>query len=907
MKDTEQIAELFGAALELDPSERSAFVARECGGRPELQAGVEALLQAHGRAASARFLEESAVMMEARQIAAEPQPDKLIGQLFGRYRLVKVVGEGGMGEVYLAQDTVLNRQAAVKLIRTSVKTKDLLRRFHRERQILAQLNHGSIASVYDAGTGSEGVPFLVMEYVEGLPLTEYCDAHALSVSQRLELFRTVCSAVQHAHQNLVVHRDLKPSNILVTAQGEVKLLDFGIAKLLDPEMPGEAPGTTLIRAMTPAYASPEQINGGVTTTATDVYSLGVLLYELLTGGGPYKLTRRTTEEIVRAVCEQEPERPSTAVGAANEGGPGASAAKRRRPVLEGGRDALRRRLRGDLDDIVLKALRKEPRQRYSTVEQLSEDLRRHLEGLPVQARKGTFSYRGGKFLRRHRIAAAAAAVVLCTLVGGIITTSWEARVAERRFREGRKLAHSVLFDYHDAIAYLPGSTPARALLVTDALGYLDIMAKEAGGDTGLQLELASAYLRVGDVQGRPYAPNLGQTDGALTSYRKGLTILQTFLTKAPHNQEARRQVAMGLERVGNIELRKGQIEEAIASQRKAMQSREELLALDPSSSESRRDLAASYLYLGDVLQVKCFSPPSAECLQTALDYQQKALAMRLQLSRENPADLQRRREVAQAYMRVGFRLRDLSTMTHDKDMMRRALESHQHGVETQEDVAAHSSSSGRDRRDAADQRMVMSPVRVALGDYAGALAGYRMAIETFQSLSAADPANAEARRDLTFAHTKLATILTGMGENAAAEENFDAALAGAEQLLAADPASHEDLQTVSAAYSGKSLLAEQRGDLARAAEYAVKLGAFESNGPWYSHAARLYIAAAQAISTTASQQTTDWRAARDAARHSVDILQAQAAKAPLGANDAAILQQAMRDLAQCEASLAKAR
>ena len=317
----------------------------------------------------------------------------------------------------------------------------------------------------------------------------------------------------------------------------------------------------------------------------------------------------------------------------------------------------------------------------------------------------------------------------------------------------RKLAHAVLFDYHDAIAALPGSTPARAMLVTDAMGYLDVMAKEAHGDTALQLELASAYLRVGDVQGRPYAANLGQTDGAMASYRKGLAVLAAVTAKDPHNREARSLTGMGLERVANIELRMGLLTDAIANHRQALSIREGVLASNPNDAGSRQDVAASYLYLGDVLQVACFNTgATAECLQNALNYQQKALTIRLELSGEEPANLQRRREVAQAYMRVGFRLRDLSSMKHDKSLMQQALESHQKALEIREEVAARSSTSARDRRDVADQRMVMSPVRAALGDNAGALEGYRMAIETFQSLSAADPANAESRRGLSFAH-----------------------------------------------------------------------------------------------------------------------------------------------------------
>jgi tetratricopeptide (TPR) repeat protein len=344
----------------------------------------------------------------------------------------------------------------------------------------------------------------------------------------------------------------------------------------------------------------------------------------------------------------------------------------------------------------------------------------------------------------------------------------------------------------------------------------------------------------------------------------------------------------------------------VATHRKALLIREQLLAHDPSGAAGRQDLAASYLYLGDVLQAACFNGAlKVECLQNALDYQRKALAMRLELSLENPADLQRRREVAQAYMRVGFRLRDISLVTQDKEVMRQALESHRNGLRIAEDVASRSSSSGRDRRDAADQRMVMSQVQVALGDYAGALAGCRRALDTFQSLSAADPANAESRRDVSFAYMRLAKVLAGMGDTAAAEKNYDASLAAAQRLLADDPGSVEDRQQVAAAYAAKSVLAEQAREFAPAAEYYGKSVEAAPSGQSYYHVGSLYIAAAQAKRTAAAGRTDYWRAARDADRRCLEFLAAQAGKAQLGPGEAEVRRLATRDLALCDAALAK--
>ena len=865
----DRVEQLFHLALETEPGGRKTFLAHACQGDESLRSAVQDLLHAAEEVENSVAWKSTALANEATAAAGDCCTE------LERYHLSDRIGTGGMGVVYKAvRAGDYSKIVAVKIVQHA--DPEMVEQFLRERQILARLEHPHIARLLDGGSTPEGLPFLVMEYVEGVPIDIYVAREKPSERDLLELFRQICSAVFYAHSNLVVHRDLKPANIMVTPAGQPKLLDFGVAKCLD----GSALRTkTGAGAMTPEYASPEQVEGHPITTASDIYSLGVVLYELLTGCRLYRNTASAID-LAREICTGKPETMHVRTG---------------------------RRFDPDLEKIVQMALRKEPARRYGSVEQFSEDLRRYLQAYPILARPATRRYRVSKFIGRHKAGMAASSLLLLTLIGGIVTTVWQARVAEGRFREVRKLAHSVLFDYHDAIALLPGSTPARAMLATDALGYLDIMGKEAQGDTGLQLELASAYLRVGDVQGRPYAPNLGQTEAGLASYRKGLAILEALIAKDPANRAALRQKAMGLERIANIDLRKGQLDDAIATHRKALSIREGLLAPNPSDMDSRQDLAASYLYLGDVLQVACFNgAPTLECLQNALDYQQKALAMRLEISRENPADLQLRREAAQAYMRVGFRLRDISGLTNDKVLMLQALENHEHALEIRDDVAARSSSSGRDRRDAADQRMVMSPVRAALGDNAGALVGYRTAIDTFQSLSAADPANAESRRDLSFAHSKLAIMLTDTGDIAGAYEHYDVSLAIAQRLLADDPGNKEDRQTVTTAYLGKSRLAEQSGDFAKAAELYGKFAAMEPSGPSYYGVEKLYLAAARGKRTSAIRQVTYWRAARDAAQRCVEFLQAQSAKAPLGPGDAEILKLASRDLAQCDAALTTA-
>ncbi len=400
-----QIEGVFDAAMDLAPGERDSYLAEECGTDAELRRQVEMLIRSHEQAGS--FIEEPAVagVIGSEAAAAgydlgttdasfQEEPAPFIGRRVGSYRIVRELGRGGMGAVYLAvrADDEFQKRVAIKLVKRGMDTDFILRRFRQERQILASLDHTYIARLMDGGTTDDGLPYFVMEYIEGLPINQFCDAHKLSTPERLRLFLKVCSAVAFAHHNLVIHRDLKPSNVLVTADGAPKLLDFGIAKLLNPEMGGRAldPTTLAMRLMTPEYASPEQVRGETVTMVSDVYSLGVLLYDLLTGHRPYTLRSRSPEEIARVICEQEPERPSVAVNLIE-----VIPSYGRDPleitpdsvsrVRDGSLEKLRRQLSGSIDNIVLKALRKEPQRRYQSVEEFARDIEHYLEGRPVGA------------------------------------------------------------------------------------------------------------------------------------------------------------------------------------------------------------------------------------------------------------------------------------------------------------------------------------------------------------------------------------------------------------------------------------------------------------------------------------------------------------------------------------------
>ncbi|MFN2382924.1 MAG: protein kinase, partial [Gemmatimonadota bacterium] len=574
------IKQVFQQALPLAAAEREELLRTACAGDARLREEVESLLASHDEAGP--FLEESAFVAAAGALreALDSAPPRI-----GAYRVVREIGRGGMGTVYLAErdDGEYVKQVAVKVISRGMDSDAIIRRFWTERQILAGLDHPHIARLLDGGALEDGRPYFVLEHIEGEPIDRYAAARGLGTDDRLKLFCATCAAVQYAHAHLIVHRDLKPGNILVTPEGVPKLLDFGLAKLLDPGADAPAPEATLVSAqgMTPEYASPEQVRGEPLTTASDVYSLGVVLYQLLTGRHPKASATRRRGGLARAVTDPEPARPSTVVP----------------------EDARRRRLRGDLDTIVLKALRQEPAQRYASVEQLTDDLCRHQQGLPVLARPSTFRYRSGKFLQRHRIAVAAAALLLVTLVGGIATTTWQRRVAEteraraeRRFDELRQLARLFIFDYNEAVGALPGSTPLRERMIRDGFAYLNLLASEAGDDPSLQRELAEGFGKIGEVQAR-----LGDIAGSLRSHRRALALQRAQLAADPDDVGLQRTVAATLALVADRQTDTGDAAAALAAHREALRLRQRIAASLPQDPAAQSELLYSDFYVGRAL------------------------------------------------------------------------------------------------------------------------------------------------------------------------------------------------------------------------------------------------------------------------------------------------------------------
>jgi serine/threonine-protein kinase len=518
-------------ALEMDDGQRSAWLASIRARDPALADQLTSLLEEHSDLAKAGFLEGN---LTAPWSAAAG----LAGQVVGPYTLISLLGQGGMGSVWLGErtDGRFERRVAVKFLNVALVGQGVEERFKREGRILGRLSHPHIAELVDAGVSPSGPPYLVLEHVEGDHIDRYCDQHRLDVEARLRLFLDVAGAVAHAHANLIVHRDLKPSNVLVSKDGQVKLLDFGIAKLLEGEgQDGEATLLTIQggRAMTPEYAAPEQVTGAPVTTATDVYALGVLLYVLLTGQHPAGPGTRSPADLVKAIVDTEPRRLSDIVTSrADEETTSANAARRTATP-----DKLSRLLRGDLDTIVAKALKKNPQERYSSVTALADDIARYLKHEPISARPDTVAYRASKFVRRHRVPVAATVLVIVGLSAGLFEVNRERVMAQRRFEQLRRLSNQV-FALDESIRGVPGTTEAREQLVSASLEYLERLAADAPRDLDLAEEVAEGLERVASIQGVPTEQSLGHFDQAEQTLKKADGLTEIVLASRPDNRRA---------------------------------------------------------------------------------------------------------------------------------------------------------------------------------------------------------------------------------------------------------------------------------------------------------------------------------------------------------------------------------
>ena len=728
----QQIKALLEAVDEAPEADRATTLDHLCKGDPELRREVEPFLV---NAGAGTFLhgvigEQAASLSETTATVARQER-------FGHYQLVRRIGQGGMGAVFEAvRVDDFHKRVALKIIKQGLDSDFARTRFLQERQMLASLEHPYIARLLDGGESDDGSPYLVLEFVEGEPVTDYCSK--LDRTARLRLFLKICEAVEHAHRNLVVHRDLKPANILVTAKGDPKLLDFGIAKLLDS---GSSQTKTAFAAMTPDYASPEQVRGEPITTASDIYSLGVILYQLLTNRKPYSIETASALEMDRVICLQPPAPPG---------------------------------LGDELDHILLMALRKEPERRYGGVPRFAEDIERYLDHRPVSARPDTIRYRARKFVRRNWWQLAAVATVIVSLGAGLGFSIERQRRADRRFNQVRQLANRFLFDFHDEIVNIPGTVKARGMIVTTALEYLNSLAAEAGGDLGLERELAEAYLRVGDVQGHLTRASLGDTKAALVSYRKALSVARRITGEFPRDIPAHRMVASMETTIGGVLAATGDAKGALKCYENALAAADRVQTLDPANRENQRHLA------GIILNVAKDQTDAEKSIEGS----KKAVALLEELVNASPGDEGLATDLGNAYAGLGSAL----TISNRP---REALAAYLKVLAIRERQLTASPNNSKILRDLmiAESHvgdLLGSPTQSNLGDTPGALVHYRKTVEIAELLRKSDPANKRAAYDHGMALQRLAnTMLEGSPAEGVAV--FRQSLRSLEQQMAADP------------------------------------------------------------------------------------------------------------------------
>ncbi len=562
---------IFHELVDIAESERAQLLEQRCAGDTAMMAELRSLL----RACEEEQKHQSDFSHDRLPLATGPQR-------IGPYLLEHLIGRGGMGAVYLAHrdDGHYQQQVAIKIIGMPLVTDLFRERFRAERQILASLSHPYIARLLDGGVSEDGELYLAMEYIDGISIGKYCEQQGLSIAARLRLFQKVCEAVHYAHQNLIVHRDLKPDNILVTADGTPRLLDFGTAKILTPALNDVDSDITRqgLQTFTPQYASPEQILGQHIGTASDIYSLGVLLFLLLTGELPYQLREFSTAEMLKVICEQPPLKPTTTAQRIGK-------------------------LDSDLDAIVLKALRKDPHERFSGTDQMAADVQAYIEQRPVLARRGNVRYRAGKFIRRNRVGLVAVGLLFASILVGMAGIVWQSRLAnlqrrraETRAEDLRRLSNSLLSEIDNAIKDLPGSTPVQHLLVARVVEHLDHLANESDGSREMQLDIARGYLQLGNIQGNAYEQNIGDIAGALINERKALTIARTLVAANSKDQQSRELLGSVLHDMAATDTTP---QASINSIREAIEVHQNILADYGETESANRALSADYSILAD--------------------------------------------------------------------------------------------------------------------------------------------------------------------------------------------------------------------------------------------------------------------------------------------------------------------
>lgn len=811
----EQVKQIFAEACELPEEARPAFLAEACTGDPDVRREIESLLAAQS-GIGASFLAEPAAG-EVLGLIGQREIAEWIGRRIGAYQVLAELGSGGMGTVFLAAraDDEFKRRVAIKIIRRGLNRAEIVSRFRQERQILASLEHPNIARLFDGGATEEGLPYLIMEHVEGMPIDRYCAEEGLGIPEKLRLFLRVCAAVQHAHRNLIVHRDLKPSNILVDRDGEPKLLDFGIAKFLEPD-PVEGLTTAGERLLTPDYASPEQVQGAAVTTSSDVYSLGVLLYEILSGRPPYRVAGSSARELERLVCEEEPVPPSRA-----------------RPL----EDTLQQ-LRGDLDNVVLKAMAKEPARRYSSVEHLSEDLERYLAGRPVLARRGGWGYRTGKLLRRHRVGATAAGVVVLTLILGVAGIVWQGHAARAQRDLAVRAANAMIYELAEGLSQMSGPTESRLGLLTRAAAILD-EAQEGPADPSLaRLQadsnrvLAQTYLVLGDLPhaaerarrgellarrlaGRPGASlddrsalagiliqaadvcdARGDPRGAIVRYDEAIALFEAISRSPQASVRMRLATALVLSRKGDRLFTEGDITGARKLYEKGLRI---VQALEPESGREPKigEIHATTLErLGDVLDAQRDTP--AACRRYA-----ESLVLRRSAARQSPND-------PSATQRLAITLQLAGWCAETEGRREEARSRYREAIEMQRRLLAADPSNRSLATNLIGGLGQMGNTFRSAGRAREAVDWYREAVDLTHKLLAGQPQSAAVVAKAASLEQLLGSALVAAGRLEEGGRHLDTAASLGSRLLTQDPANREYRRTMDEIVAARNALANRR-------------------------------------------------------------------------------------------------
>jgi non-specific serine/threonine protein kinase/serine/threonine-protein kinase len=728
-----RVKQLFEACLDLPASDRTSFLESRCGDA-ELKAEVLSLLAVHDD--DPAFLDGATPAIDSRTLTMLDA--HLSGKRVGPWKLKREVGRGGMGVVWEAErnDGEFEQRVAIKFVQQAVAGEIELARMRGERQILAGLNHPGIATLLDGGTTADGYPYLVMEFIDGEPLDAWCERNGLSVRQRLELFLRVCAAVEFAHRRLVVHRDLKPGNILVTAEGSPKLLDFGIAKLLDADSGRASDSTRTAAVLTPDYASPEQVRGEAVTTATDIYSLGVVLYVLLTGRKPYVATGPLG--LMRAISDEDPKPPSVH-----------APADRRKTV------------KGELDAIVMQALRKNPDERYASAGAFAADVRAWLEGRTVTAHPATPWQRVRKLVLRHKGASVAVAAAMLAVATGAGTTLWQAHVArteharaENRFREVRQFSRSLLFEVHDSIRALPGATAPRALLLERATQFLDGLARDAGSDVALKVELAEGYRRLGHVLGSAVSDNLGRREEAIAAYRKSARMAESALAAAPDNVEAQLVLSGAFDDLTDAHLMKGDYASAdswFAKHRDLIRS---IDAKNSRDAKTRSSVATSFASLG-------YYTAQRNDLAGAKALYEMAIPRFSALYKEGD----RSRQVRSQYP---FALKRLGAILISEGDLEQAERRYLEALAIEDGIVAEAPSNMRTRIDRTFTLSDLALIQKRRGRMDEAVRGYEDVLATRKAALESDPSNQRYISLTSSVLANLASLYTAQGRHAEA-------------------------------------------------------------------------------------------------------------------------------------------